>query len=124
MRFHLFVILFSALTFVSPASAQNFDGRYEGNLLLTRDGGDCGDKSEKFQAEVRGKIVRITSARNEKPLEGEIRTDGQLFVSGAGRNNATLEWRAQILSTKTGLGSLLLRRGDSFCQFLLSLKRT
>lgn len=123
MRFHLFVILFSALTFVSPASGQNFDGRYEGNLLLTRDGGDCGDKSEKFQAEVKGKIVRITSARNEKPLEGEIRADGQFLVSGAGRNNATLEWRAQILSTKTGLGTLLLRRGDSLCQFLLSLKR-
>lgn len=119
----MFAIFFAALVISSPASAQNFDGRYEGNLLLTRDGGECGNKSEKFQAEVRGKIVRITSERMERPLEGEIRADGQLFVSGAGRGNAALEWRAQILSTKSGLGSLLLRRGDNICQFLLSLKR-
>jgi len=118
----MFAILLAALVIASPASAQNFNGRYEGNLLLTRDGGECGSKSEKFQAEIRGKTVRITSQRMERPLEGEIRADGQFLVSGAGSGNSTLEWRAQILSTKTGLGTLLLRRGDSFCQFLLSLK--
>lgn len=117
------ILLFVAIAFLSsPAHAQKFDGRYEGNILLTRDGGDCGDKTQKFQAEVKGKTIRITSPRADKPLEGEIANDGQFFVSGPGRGNTKLEWRAQILSTKSGLGSMLQRRGDSLCQFLLSLK--
>src|SRR5690606_31290837 len=106
----------------SPASAQNFDGLYDGSLLLTRDGGDCGDKTQKFLAEVKGRTIRIMSPRAEKPIEGEIGSDGQFFISGPGRGNTRLEWRAQILSSKSGLGSLLLRRGDSICQFLLSLR--
>jgi hypothetical protein len=116
-------LLFAALVISFPASAQNFDGRYEGNLLLTRDGGDCGNKAEKFQAEIKGKLIRITSPRMDKPLEGEIAGDGQFLVSSTGRGNTKLEWRAQILSTKSGLGSMLARRGDSVCQFLLSLKQ-
>jgi hypothetical protein len=38
-----FAILFAAPVLSSPVSAENFDGRYDGDLLLTRDGGDCGD---------------------------------------------------------------------------------
>lgn len=116
------LLFFIFLFLSSPASAQSFDGRYDGNLLLTRDGGDCGDKIQKFQAEIKGRAVRITSARSEKPLDGEIESDGRFLVSGPGRGNATLEFRAQILSTKSGLGSLLILRGENVCQFLLSLK--
>ncbi len=115
-------LLLAALVIPVSASAQSFDGRYDGNLLLTRDGGDCGDKIQKFQAEIKGRAVRITSARSEKPLDGEIESDGRFLVSGPGRGNATLEFRAQILSTKSGLGSLLILRGENVCQFLLSLK--
>ncbi len=122
MQFRSFVILLFILLLPLPASAQSFDGRYDGTLLLTRDGGDCGNKTEKFQAEIKGRIIRITSPRAEKTLEGEIGSDGQFFVRGNGRGNATLEWRAQILASKSGLGSLLQRSGDSLCQFLLSLR--
>lgn len=122
MQSRSFVILLFILFLPFPASAQSFDGRYDGTLLLTRDGGDCGNKTEKFQAEVKGRIIRIASPRAEKTLEGEIGSDGQFLVSGAGRGNVTLEWRAQILASKSGLGSLLQRRGDSLCQFLLSLR--
>lgn len=45
----MFAILFAALVLSSPASAENFDGRYDGDLLLTRDGGDCGDNICQFQ---------------------------------------------------------------------------
>ena len=122
MRFRIFLILLSPFVFSSLAHAQSFDGRYEGNLILTRDGGDCGDKTEKFRAEVKGANIRIFSARADKPSDGKIQSDGQLFASGPGRGGATLEWRAQILATKSGLGSLLIKSGV-LCQFLLSLKR-
>jgi hypothetical protein len=121
MPLRSFLIFFSVLVFSTAVSAQNFDGRYDGNLLLTRDGGDCGSKAEKFQAEVKGKSIRIVSPRGDKPFEGEI-ADGQFFASGPGRNKATLEWRGQILATKSALGSMLLKTGNP-CQFLLSLKR-
>lgn len=118
------LFLFSVLLFfLSPAAAQSFDGRYDGNLLLTRDGGDCGDKIQKFQAEIKGNRIRITSARADKPLDGEIESDGRFFVGGPGRGHVKLEFRAQILATKSGLGSLLLLRGETVCQFLLSLKQ-
>jgi len=118
------LFLFSVLLFLlSPAAAQSFDGRYDGNLLLTRDGGDCGRKAEKFQAEIKGRTIRITSLRAEKPLDGEIESDGGFFVSGPGSGNVKLEFRAQILASKSGLGSLLLLRGETVCQFLLSLKQ-
>jgi hypothetical protein len=114
-----FILVLSSLS----ASAQSFDGKYEGNLLLTRDGGDCGDKAQKFQAEVKGKSIRIVSPRGDKPFEGEIAADGQFFASGPARNKSTLEWRGQILaSTKSALGSMLLKNANP-CQFLLSLKR-
>jgi hypothetical protein len=116
-----FVLLFSILTFSSPASAQSFDGKYEGKLLLTQ-GSDCGEKSEVFTLEIKGKTIRIVSPRGTKPIDGEIQPDGQFFASGPGRGGVTLEWRAQILATKTGLGTML-QKGNGLCQFLLSLKR-
>jgi hypothetical protein len=122
MPFRSFVFLFSFLVFSSAAHAQSFDGKYEGKLILTK-GEDCGEKSEAFVLEVKGNKIRILSPRAPKPLEGEIRPDGQLAASGPGRGNVTLEWRAQILATKTGLGTLL-QKGSGLCQFLLSLKRT
>ena len=45
----MFAFLFAALVLSSPAYAENFDGRYDGNPLLTRDGGDCGDNICQFQ---------------------------------------------------------------------------
>ena len=45
----MFAILFAAPVLSSPVSAENFDGRYDGNPLLTRDGGDCGDNICQFQ---------------------------------------------------------------------------
>jgi hypothetical protein len=121
MPFRSFVFLFSFLVFSSAALAQSFDGKYEGKLILTK-GEDCGEKSEAFVLEVKGNKIRIVSPRAPKPLEGEIRPDGQLAANGPGRGNVTLEWRAQILATKTGLGTLL-QKGSGLCQFLLSLKR-
>ena len=123
MAFRLFALPLVILLSTFSASAQSFDGRYEGNLLLTRDGGDCGEKIEKFQAEIKGSKIRIVTARASSPLEGDIESSGQFVVSGTARNDATLEFRAQILSTKSGLGSMLVRRGDNICQFLLSLKQ-
>jgi len=123
MTFRSFALPLVVVFFSFSALAQNFDGRYDGTLLLTRDGGDCGEKIEKFQAQIKGAKIRIVTARAASPLEGEIESDGRFLVSGKGRNDATLEFRAQILSTKSGLGSLLIRRGDNFCQFLLSLKQ-
>jgi hypothetical protein len=122
MKFRSFVIFLSALIFSPLAYAQSFDGRYEGKLLLTK-GDDCGEKSEAFAMEIKGKTIRIVSARALKPIEGEIRDDGQFSASGPGRGGVTLEWRAQILATKTGLGTML-QKGSGICQFLLSLKRS
>jgi hypothetical protein len=125
MAFRSFVLFFSAFLFSSLAHAQSFDGRYEGKLLLTQ-GADCGDKSEVFQAEVKGKTIRIFSPRASKPFEGTIRDNGQFFATdnySAGGKNVTLEWRGQILATKTALGTAFLK-SDGFCQFLLSLKRS
>ena len=124
MTFRSLVLFFSVLVFSSFAHAQSFDGRYEGKLLLTQ-GNDCGEKSETFQAEVKGKTIRIVSPRASKPFEGAIQDNGQFFATGsysAGGKNVTLEWRGQILATKTALGSALLK-SDGLCQFLLSLKR-
>lgn len=123
MPLRSFVILFSALVFSNAALAQSFDGKYEGKLLLTKGADDCGAKSDVFLLEVKGSGIRIVSPRAEKPFEGKIQNDGQLFASGAGRGNVTLEWRAQILATKTGLGTML-QKGSGICQFLLSLKRS
>lgn len=122
MPLRSFVLLFSFLAFSAPASAQSFDGKYEGKILLTQGGSDCGEKNEAFVLEVKGKTIRITSPRATKAIEGEIRADGQWSASGPGRGGVMLEWRAQILATKTGLGTML-QKGSSLCQFLLSLKR-
>ena len=124
MPFRSFVLFLSVFVFSISAHAQSFDGRYEGKLLLTQ-GNDCGEKSEVFQAEVKGKTIRIVSARASKPFEGTIQDNGQFFATGnysSGGKNVTLEWRGQILATKTALGTALLK-SDGFCQFLLSLKR-
>jgi len=121
MTLRSFLLFFSAFVFSVSAHAQSFDGRYEGKLILTQ-GSDCGEKSEAFAAEIKGKTVRIASARSDKPVEGQIQDNGQFFLTGPGRGNVTLEWRGQILATKTGLGTLL-HKGSSTCQFLLSLKR-
>lgn len=117
--------LFSALLVISiaaPASAQSFDGKYDGNILLTRDGGNCGDKIQKFQAEVKGKTIRIVSPRGDKPFNDEIAADGQFLASGPGRGGP-MEWRGQILATKSALGSMLIRN-EGLCQFLLSMKQS
>jgi hypothetical protein len=117
--------LAALLTLFSFANAQTFNGRYEGNLLLTTRSDDCGDKTQKFRAEVTGAIIRISSPLSNKAFEGEINANGQFFAQGSyafrGRNVA-LEWRGQILSTKSGLGSLLMR-SDPPCQFLISIKQ-
>lgn len=119
----LFVSFF-LLTSLS-ANAQSFDGRYDGTLLLTRGGDECGDKSQKFRAEIKGATIRIIGQRTDKPFEGTIAADGQFLANGAYSirgSNVTFEWRGQILSTKSGLGSLLMR-GEHLCQFLLSIRQ-
>lgn len=120
----LAVLLFAASSFA--AHAQSFDGRYEGSLVLTRGGGDCGDKTQKFSAEIKGATIRISSALSNKSFEGKIGADDQFFASSnvafRGRN-VTLEWRGQILSTRSGLGSMLIK-SEGLCQFLLSIKQT
>jgi hypothetical protein len=124
MQFRSSVLFLFVFLLPSLAHAQTFDGRYEGKLLLTQ-GSDCGEKSEVFQAEVKGKTIRIVSPRASKPFEGTIQDNGQFFATGnysAAGKNVTLEWRGQILATKTALGTALLK-SDGFCQFLLSLKR-
>ena len=115
--------LFAALIISSSAFAQSFDGKYEGKAILTKGGDECGAKADEFLLEVRGQNIRIVSKRADKPIEGKIESSGQLFASGPGRGNVTLEWRAQILATKTGLGTLL-QKGSDICQFLVSLKRS
>lgn len=124
MQFLSLVIFFSALVFSTLAHAQSFDGKYEGKMILTKGGAECGASSDVFLLEVKGSGIRISSQRAEKPLEGRIQNDGQLFAGGTGRGNFALEWRAQILATKTGLGTLLLTGNGIICQFLLSLKRS
>jgi|GEM_PF-2206151 len=118
--------LFSTIVFISAAHAQSFDGKYEGKAILTKGGDDCGAKVEEFVLEVRGGNVRIASKRTDKPVEGKIQNDGQFLASGTTAKKAPLEFRGQILaSTKTGLGSLLLKSdGDNLCQFLTSFKRS
>jgi hypothetical protein len=121
---HVFALVFAALVIPSFAHAQTFDGKYEGKMILTKGGDDCGAKSDEFALEVKGKAIRIVSKRAEKPLAGEINDSGQFFASGTAQNKAALEFRGQILaSTKTGLGSVLIKSGD-ICQFLTSFKRS
>ena len=126
MRLRSFVLLLSFLVLSSPAFSQSFDGKYEGKAILTKGGDDCGAKVEEFALEVRGGNVRIASKRTDKPVEGKIQNDGQFLASGTTAKKAPLEFRGQILaSTKTGLGSLLLKSdGDNLCQFLTSFKRS
>lgn len=124
MTFRSFVFLFFALVFATSAYAQSFDGKYEGKMILTKGGDECGAKADEFTLEVRGSTVRLVSKRADKPIEGKIQGDGQFFASGTGRNKAALEFRGQILaSTKTGLGSVL-QKSDGICQFLTSFKRS
>jgi hypothetical protein len=121
---HMFAFLIAALLIPSFAQAQSFDGKYEGKAILTKGGDECGAKVEEFVLEVRGSNVRIASKRTAKPVEGKIQNDGQFAASGTTSSNAPLEFRGQILaSTKTGLGSLLLK-SDGICQFLTSFKRS
>jgi len=120
IRLTALILLLSA----TPASAQSFDGKYEGKMILTKGGDECGAKSDEFVLDVKAGTARIVTKRAEKPLEGKIQNDGQFFASGPARNKATLEFRGQILaSTKTGLGSVL-QKSDGICQFLTSFKRS
>ncbi len=124
MRIRSFVLLFFAFAFSTAAHAQSFDGKYEGKMILTKGGDECGAKSDEFTLEVKGGTVRIVTKRTDKPLDGKIQNDGQFFASGTARNKATLEFRGQILaSTKTGLGSVL-QKSDGICSFLTSFKRS
>ena len=124
MPLRSFVLLFSALFFSTAAYAQSFDGKYEGKMILTKGGDECGAKSDEFSLEVKGGNVRIVTKRADKPLDGKIQNDGQFFAGGVASNKAALEFRGQILvSTKTGLGSVL-QKSDGFCQFLTSFKRS
>jgi hypothetical protein len=124
MPLRSFVLLFSAFIFSAAAHAQSFDGKYEGKMILTKGGDECGDRSDEFALEVKGGNVRIVAKRAATPIEGKIQNDGQFFASGPARNKATLEFRGQILaSTKTGLGSVLLKSAGT-CQFLTSFKRS
>lgn len=122
MQFRSFSILLFGLLLSTFAHAQSFDGKYEGKMILTKGGDECGAKSDVFLLEIKGATIRIASQRAEKPFEGKIQSDGQFFASGTARNKAALEWRGQILATKTGLGTML-QKGSGICQFLLSLKR-
>jgi hypothetical protein len=118
------VLLFSAFIFSAAAHAQSFDGKYEGKMILTKGGDECGAKSDVFLLEVKGSTARIVSQRMENPLERKIQNDGQFFASGLARNKAAIEFRGQILaSTKTGLGSVL-QKSDGICSFLTSFKRS
>jgi hypothetical protein len=123
MPLRSFVFLFLLLVFSSAASAESFDGKYEGKMILTKGGDECGAKSDAFVLEVKGGNVRIVSQRTDKPLEGKIQNDGQFFAGGTTRTKNPIEFRGQILaSTKTGLGSVL-QKADGICQFLTSFKR-
>jgi hypothetical protein len=116
-----FAFILTALLIPSFAHAQSFDGKYEGKLLLTKGGAECGPTSDEFVLEVKGAAVRIV--RGNTPFEGKIESDGQLFASGT-QSGFPVEWRAQILATKTGLGTMIRTGSGIFCQFLISLKRT